>query len=456
MQVINRDELYAKIWARPLTAVAAELGVTGTALKKACIRHQIPTPPRGHWTRLKHGKPSPMARLPAMKDPRLAQVRIVGDLEQRLPAAVLSARAAARQGPAVPADMLVGDHPALLRTRKALTRARPDGEGFVTVVGKGILPSTLAPASIDRAIGWLGLLLQTVEVHGHGLRKTDDGLLLDVDGEVVGVSLIEQPDRTLHEPTPKELKLRAERKSWGYRADPWPKYDERPSGRLALVIAGNDWSGLRRTFADGKTQRLEAMLPDILGGLAAHAALTRSNREKAEAAAKARAEADVRRRAEAAFRERETRRGEFVEAVAAKLVERQRLVGVLAHLEAMGGDAPDTTTAMAAWVKDKVAGIDALTGATFLDLSARSAEVEFDEARLSSEAAGERRFYGREPELRFWSLDEESGLASAVSEAGWSIAVWLADREAAGGNDPERDRVAGSRATRPSTDTASS
>lgn len=419
MQVIKRDELYTRIWARPLTAVAADLGVTGTALKKACIRHQIPTPPRGHWTRLKHGKPSPTAKLPAMKDPRLAQVRIVGDLEQRLPADVLAARAVARLGPAVPADTLAGDHPALLRTRKALTRARPDGEGFVTVVGKGILPSTLAPASIDRGIGWLSLLFQSLEAQGHGWRRTDDGLLLEVDGEVVGVSLVEQPDRTLHEPSPKELKVKAERQSWGYRADPWPKYDERPSGRLALVIAGNEWSGLRRTFADGKTQRLEAMLPDILGGLAAHAALTRSNREKAEAAAKARAEADVRRRAEMAFREREKRREGFAEAVAAKLAERQRLVGVLAHLEAMGGDVPETITAMAAWVKQKVAGIDALTGATFLDLSAPSAEVEFDEARLSPETLSDRRFYGREPELRFWSLDETAGTGRAASEAEW-------------------------------------
>lgn len=418
MQVIKRDDLYARIWARPLTVVAAELGVTGTALKKACIRHRIPTPPRGHWTRLKHGKPSPTPKLSTLQDPRLAQVRIVGDLEQRLPAAVLSARAAARQAPAVPAD-IAGDHPALVRTRKALSRARPDGEGFVTVLGKGILPSTLAPASIDRGIGWLSLLFQTLESHGHGWRRTDEGLLLELDGELVGVSLVEQPDRTLHEPTPKELKLKAERQSWGYRSDPWPKYDERPSGQLALVIAGNDWSGLRRTFAHGKTQRLEAMLPDILGGLAAQAALTRSNREKAEAAAKARAEADMRRRAEAAFREREKRRGAFVEAIAAKLVERQRLVGVLAHLEAIGGDVPDTITAMAVWVKQRVAGIDALTGARFLDLSARSAEVEFDEDRLSLEAATEQRFYGRGPELRFWSLDETAGTPRVISEVEW-------------------------------------
>lgn len=29
MQVIQREALYTKIWARPLTAVAVELGVSG-------------------------------------------------------------------------------------------------------------------------------------------------------------------------------------------------------------------------------------------------------------------------------------------------------------------------------------------------------------------------------------------------------------------------------------------
>jgi hypothetical protein len=36
--------------------VAAEYGVTGTALKKTCDRHEIPTPERGYWSRLEHGK----------------------------------------------------------------------------------------------------------------------------------------------------------------------------------------------------------------------------------------------------------------------------------------------------------------------------------------------------------------------------------------------------------------
>lgn len=421
MQVIKREELYTRIWAQPLTAVAAELGVTGTALKKACIRHQIPTPPRGHWTRLKHGKRSPAQKLPPLKDTRLSQVRIVGDRTHRLPAAVLDARGAARSASPVPCPSADGDHPALAQTRRALARGRPDAEGFVAASGKGILPATLAPGSVDRAIAVLGLLLRSLELQDHGWRRTDEGLVLIVDGETIAASLIEQPDRTLHRPTPEELKVKAERSYWGYRADPWPKYDKRPSGRLALVIVGNDWSGLRRTFADGKTQRLESLLPEILGGLAAHAALARTNRETARAAAAARAEAEARRRQAAALKAREERRMAFADAVAAKLAERARLLEVHAHLEAMGEGAPESVRAMAAWLKHRTDAIDALVGARFLDLSARSAEVEFDEARLPAEAVSDRRFYGREPELRFWSLDDESGLATAVSVAEWRV-----------------------------------
>ena len=56
MGTVSRDELYEQVWSRPMTKVAAEYGVTGTALKKTCDRHEIPTPERGYWSRLEHGK----------------------------------------------------------------------------------------------------------------------------------------------------------------------------------------------------------------------------------------------------------------------------------------------------------------------------------------------------------------------------------------------------------------
>ena len=52
---LSRWKLYAKVWETPMTRLAADLGVSDVGLRKACIRHHIPVPPRGHWARLNAG-----------------------------------------------------------------------------------------------------------------------------------------------------------------------------------------------------------------------------------------------------------------------------------------------------------------------------------------------------------------------------------------------------------------
>jgi hypothetical protein len=41
-------ELYEMIWTRPMTKVAAELGISDVALHKICEKHRIPAPGQGH------------------------------------------------------------------------------------------------------------------------------------------------------------------------------------------------------------------------------------------------------------------------------------------------------------------------------------------------------------------------------------------------------------------------
>jgi hypothetical protein len=60
----TRQELYEKVWLKPLTHVAKDFEVTGTALKKACNKYCIPTPGRGYWARHRHGKVDPKIPLP--------------------------------------------------------------------------------------------------------------------------------------------------------------------------------------------------------------------------------------------------------------------------------------------------------------------------------------------------------------------------------------------------------
>jgi hypothetical protein len=78
MRRISRKELFEAAWERPLTKVAEEFGVTSTALKKTCNRHQIPVPGRGYWAAFAGGKVFPRPRLRPVKDARLEEILIRG------------------------------------------------------------------------------------------------------------------------------------------------------------------------------------------------------------------------------------------------------------------------------------------------------------------------------------------------------------------------------------------
>lgn len=56
---LGRAELFARVWREPLSAVAAELGVSASGLAKICDRTAIPYPTRGHWAKVRAGRPTP-------------------------------------------------------------------------------------------------------------------------------------------------------------------------------------------------------------------------------------------------------------------------------------------------------------------------------------------------------------------------------------------------------------
>ena len=61
----TRAELYRRVWAKPLSAVAKDVGLSGNALAKICNRLLVPYPPRGHWIKTNAGKRPPREPLPA-------------------------------------------------------------------------------------------------------------------------------------------------------------------------------------------------------------------------------------------------------------------------------------------------------------------------------------------------------------------------------------------------------
>jgi len=143
-----------------MTKVAADYGVTGTALKKTCDRHHIPTPERGYWAKLEYGKRVTKEVLPPLTEPNLATIRISGSSDQHLSPSVREAKEKARDRlhkhaaakqlmvPASESALSIVEPPCLAATRRTISKARPDSQGFAAARSKGVVPLKIAPLRI--------------------------------------------------------------------------------------------------------------------------------------------------------------------------------------------------------------------------------------------------------------------------------------------------------------------
>jgi AcrR family transcriptional regulator len=62
---LSRRQLLESVWSRPLSAVAADYGISRNGLAKICDRLAIPYPGRGYWTAARQASPPPPPALPS-------------------------------------------------------------------------------------------------------------------------------------------------------------------------------------------------------------------------------------------------------------------------------------------------------------------------------------------------------------------------------------------------------
>lgn len=130
-----------------------------------------------------------------------------------------------------------------------------------------------------------------MEARGWSIETSDNGYVVAADSEKIGFVIEEKLDRVPHEMTPREIKQKADYdrecaladRGIGYR--PWrepqiPQHDHVPNGELVLKFDHDyDAGGIRRTFSDGKRQRLEDMIPSMIGSLEKWSVAIKARRE---------------------------------------------------------------------------------------------------------------------------------------------------------------------------------
>lgn len=412
---LTRGALYERVWVIPLSELAKELGLAGTTLTTICRRHGIPTPRPGHWMKKEFGK--------RVEQPPLEDVDGMSAETEVILAAAKTYRSAApakpqrhRQvSPTAPPSQPVSNapktadsnlqgaetnlHPLLASTQTKLHS--PPVASLARSGGKNAFSVTVGPDLTIRALRVLDALVRAVETQGWSIKRSENGLQLCPDNEAVGFTLVEQTERVPHNITNEEREAQSRfeiRRASAARRGAWfgvgsppqvPEWDYRPTGRLVLQLDPNPYAfgtarGLRRTFNESRSRRLEDQIGKIIETLAARAAATKEIR-RLQAEREAQWADEAARRKEAERRQRlEVKRLEFLERQLERHAMVRQLQGFLERYDTFDlSDEPDAETFLT-WARGRLATLDNELSPEALGLRFAKAELTRDEADIPS------------------------------------------------------------------------
>jgi hypothetical protein len=415
---ITRKELYDLVWSRPMRDVAMEFGISDVGLAKTCARHGIPTPPRGYWARVQAGQKvqqQPLSR-PAEAE---RQNITINATTSRVPQAVRDVLAESKRpkndGSVDEVDHsssepfpVVDLHKSIKLTALTLRKTKPAASGAIHATEEGMHGVVVSPAQVERAVFIIDGLTRRLEREGLTVAPAGAATQVTAGPDKLSFTLMERTRRVRHVPTDTELKAEEQRKKrlerrWT-RSDTWtgvglsdfdktyPEWDTVYIGELAVQIDGYGGQGIRKRWADGKTQKVERMLDEIALGMRAYLAAEKSGREEREERELQRLHLERRREKARLRRERESKRLAFLENLTDQQREVARLTEWLAAPQANAGS--ENLERMNSWVRDRLAALQ-------LSLAAPGIEAGLNKLQLFPEVDGLHDPEGEPPESRY-------------------------------------------------------
>lgn len=277
---LERSTLFDDVWSRPSTQIAAELGISSSALKRICMAMAIPTPPVGHWTQVQFGKAMKKPALPkAGPQAKLKwQVDLANSVSQKRPKLIApnpkdSPAEAHEAHDAWPKVQLAQDLETLhvlVRATRAQWRESRSKKPWDQRKERKRFNASVAAGSEERALILLDGFARGAEAVGiQFLCSLDPGM--------------DRPDRPYHspyQPRPSGLcwaQIGDERISFSLRErnrrtklEPeegrrlWRDWKEEPSGLFELSLESPWGFQFKTTWKDGKRQKVEDRLPEII------------------------------------------------------------------------------------------------------------------------------------------------------------------------------------------------
>ena len=273
-EVISREDLYALVWSEPMSRLSRRFGLSDVGLAKACTRMMIPVPGRGYWAKKEVGRSPRPTRLPTLPASAGADKRELRVRRREAPTAVEAVREEPAAIHVIVPDILSDPHPLVAKSVKAFRGGKSSHDGYLQPKMHECLAVHATMGSIDRAMRIYDAAIKAIEERGHTVEiqkyKRDNyaepqyRTVVLVDGESVEIEIT---DTTRRIERPRERP-----------ADPYPKYEHVPSGRLTVVIR----NGTQARWSDGAKHTLESQLGKFIHGVAVAAVVLKEARRRRE------------------------------------------------------------------------------------------------------------------------------------------------------------------------------
>jgi len=277
-KTFTREELYALVWAEPISTIAQRLGISGRGLGRACERHGIPVPERGYWQKLEAGYSVERVPLPAATYSQVSiQMWPEGKPSNPIADAALSTAALMeaidREG--TPARAINVPAPGQLHKtarlmQQHLARAEPDKFGAINVNGIACpFHVRITPSASSRIVAIADALLKAIDARGWPTVPSTAGSHFVVGQTEVWLWITERIRRVDHVETAEERaqeERRKKSKSWDYSlsfAFP-PKWDFLSTGEITIEIYGARSGSVPTKIKDTKDQTVEGRLNELM------------------------------------------------------------------------------------------------------------------------------------------------------------------------------------------------
>ena len=283
MPTLERSKLYKDVWSRPCTKIAAELGISSSALKRICTEMDIPTPVAGYWTRVQCGKKVSKDPLPkAKKETKLTwdvdlenskrqkTERVRKEKEEQEAVEMVEAMA-------LPMITIAADlehlHPLVKATRAQLREEWSNKPWDQRNRERRHFNARVFKDSLDRALLFLDAFARGVEALGLKFRCDQDNPSARKPSRSYGYYRDEQPSPVCWvEASGEKVSFwLSEKKKRVMITDPEEKkrlwgrsYEDMPSGVFEFSINTGWGFGRTSSWKDGKIQRIESKLDQIV------------------------------------------------------------------------------------------------------------------------------------------------------------------------------------------------